>query len=69
MYVLHCMPHLVLRPLNMLCSAGNWNSYSVGPFRDIIGDLFSTIRARGLHAGLYFSLYEWYSRMGCAIAR
>ncbi|XP_062502111.1 tissue alpha-L-fucosidase-like [Corticium candelabrum] len=31
-----------------------------GPHRDIIGELTTALRAKGLHAGVYFSLYEWY---------
>lgn len=33
----------------------------LGPERDIIGDLFAAVRARGLHPAVYFSLYEWYN--------
>lgn len=38
----------------------NWNSVDVGPQRDVIGELFAACRKRGLHASLYFSLYEWF---------
>jgi len=39
----------------------NWNSKDVGPQRDIIGELFTSLRARGLYASLYFSLFEWFN--------
>lgn len=37
-----------------------WNSVDVGPKRDLVGDLTNSIKARGLHMGLYHSLREWY---------
>ncbi|XP_065844949.1 tissue alpha-L-fucosidase-like [Oscarella lobularis] len=41
-------------------TAWNWNSVDTGPHRDIIGELTTALRKRGLHAGVYFSLYDWY---------
>ena len=38
----------------------NWNSVDVGPHRDLVGDLFTSLRKQQLRAGLYFSLYEWF---------
>jgi len=38
----------------------NWNSVDIGPKRDILNDLFTALRARGLKAAMYFSLYEWF---------
>lgn len=38
----------------------NWNSYDVGPHRDLAGDLSDAVKARGLHMGFYYSLYEWF---------
>ena len=38
----------------------NWNSVDVGPKRDLVGDLTASVRAAGLHMGLYHSLREWY---------
>ncbi|MCC6589121.1 MAG: alpha-L-fucosidase [Bryobacterales bacterium] len=38
-----------------------WNAVSNGPRRDILGDLTSAVRARGLRMGYYYSLYEWYN--------
>ncbi len=38
-----------------------WNSVSVGPKRDLLGDLTNAVRARGLKMGIYYSLYEWYN--------
>jgi len=33
----------------------------VGPHRDLLAELMTAVRAAGLHAGLYFSLFEWYN--------
>ena len=38
-----------------------WNSVEIGPKRDLVGDLTTAIRAKGLKAGIYYSLYEWYN--------
>lgn len=38
----------------------NWNSVDIGPHRDIMGDLMTAFRKRGLHAGMYYSLFEFY---------
>ena len=38
-----------------------WNAVEIGPHRDLVGDLTTAIRAKGLKAGFYFSLYEWYN--------
>jgi len=38
-----------------------WNAVSTGPKRDLLGDLSRSVRARGLHMGFYYSLYEWYN--------
>ncbi len=35
----------------------------VGPQRDIIGELFLSLRDHGLHACAYYSLYEWFNRI------
>jgi alpha-L-fucosidase len=43
-----------------------WNSVSTGPRRDLLGDLAKAVRARGLHSGLYYSLYEWYNPLWLA---
>ena len=32
-----------------------------GPHRDLLGDLTSAVRAKGLKMGIYYSLYEWYN--------
>jgi alpha-L-fucosidase len=37
-----------------------WNSVDEGPYRDLVGDLTQSVRAAGLHMGLYHSLREWY---------
>jgi alpha-L-fucosidase len=39
----------------------NWNSYDVGPHRDLCGDLTKAVKNKGLHMGFYYSLYEWYN--------
>lgn len=39
----------------------NWNSVDIGPHRDLAGDLTKAVKAKGLHMGFYYSLYEWYN--------
>jgi len=41
--------------------AWNWNSVDVGPHRDLAGDLTKAVKAKGLHMGFYYSLYEWFN--------
>lgn len=38
-----------------------WNSVETGPKRDLLGELTEAVRQRGLKAGFYYSLYEWYN--------
>lgn len=38
-----------------------WNSVDVGPKRDLIADLFKAVRKTPVHAGMYYSLYEWFN--------
>jgi len=38
-----------------------WNAMTTGPHRDLLGDLFTALRKTTVHAGLYYSLYEWYN--------
>jgi len=38
-----------------------WNSVEIGPKRDLLGDLTTAVRAKGLKSGIYYSLYEWYN--------
>ena len=38
-----------------------WNAVEAGPKRDLLGDLMKAVRAKGLKAGFYYSLYEWYN--------
>jgi alpha-L-fucosidase len=39
----------------------NWNAADVGPHRDLAGDLSAAVKAKGLHMGFYYSLYEWFN--------
>jgi alpha-L-fucosidase len=38
-----------------------WNAGDVGPQRDLLGDLFKAVRKTSVHAGMYYSLYEWFN--------
>ena len=38
----------------------NWNSVDEGPKRDLLGNLSTSIKAAGIHLGLYHSLREWF---------
>ena len=38
-----------------------WNAVDVGPKRDLLGDLFKAVRKTTVHAGMYYSLYEWFN--------
>lgn len=38
----------------------NWNAVDVGPHRDLLGDLTTAVRDRGLKMGYYYSLLEWF---------
>jgi alpha-L-fucosidase len=38
-----------------------WNAVDIGPRRDVLIDLMKAGRAKGLHMGIYYSLYEWYN--------
>ena len=38
-----------------------WNAVETGPKRDLLGDLTTAVRAKGLRMGIYYSLYEWYN--------
>ncbi len=38
-----------------------WNAVETGPKRDLLGDLTTAVRSRGLRMGFYYSLYEWYN--------
>jgi alpha-L-fucosidase len=39
----------------------NWNAVDIGPHRDLAGDLSKSVKAKGLHMGFYYSLYEWFN--------
>jgi alpha-L-fucosidase len=38
-----------------------WNAVDIGPKRDVLLDLMQAGRRKGLHMGIYYSLYEWYN--------
>lgn len=38
-----------------------WNAASIGPKRDVLGDLTAAVRNAGLKMGFYYSLMEWYN--------
>jgi alpha-L-fucosidase len=38
-----------------------WNAVDVGPKRDLINELFTAVRKTPVHAGMYYSLYEWFN--------
>jgi alpha-L-fucosidase len=38
-----------------------WNAVETGPHRDLLGDLATAVRSKGLRMGAYYSLYEWYN--------
>lgn len=38
----------------------NWNSMDVGPKRDLVGDLVTALRDKGLKFGAYHSLFEFF---------
>lgn len=37
----------------------NWNAVDVGPHRDLLGDLTTAVKDKGLKMGYYYSLLEW----------
>ncbi len=38
-----------------------WNATDIGPKRDLLGDLFKAVRKTSVHAGMYYSLFEWFN--------
>lgn len=38
-----------------------WNAASIGPKRDLLGELATATREAGLKFGFYYSLYEWFN--------
>ncbi len=43
-------------------SSKNWNSVEVGAKRDLLGDLTTAVRKKGLRMGYYYSLHNWYDK-------
>jgi len=41
--------------------AWNWNAADVGPHKDLAGELTNAVKAKSLHMGFYYSLYEWFN--------
>ncbi len=39
----------------------NWNSVDIGPKRDLLGELTSAVREKGLKMGIYYSIPDWES--------
>lgn len=39
----------------------NWNSVDIGPKRDLVGELTTAVKKKGLKMGLYYSMIEWES--------
>ncbi|MGJ8680556.1 alpha-L-fucosidase, partial [Paraglaciecola sp.] len=38
-----------------------WNSVDIGPKRDLVGELSTAVKSKGLKMGLYYSMYEWHN--------
>ena len=45
---------------NRTVNRDKWNSIDRGPKRDILGELFTAGKKRGLKMGIYLSIYEWW---------
>jgi alpha-L-fucosidase len=43
-----------------------WNSVDAGPKRDLVCELSTAVRKRGLEMGFYYSLYEWFNPLWVA---
>jgi alpha-L-fucosidase len=43
-----------------------WNAVDLGPKRDLVGELSTAVRKRGLEMGFYYSLYEWFNPLWLA---
>ena len=43
-----------------------WNAVETGPKRDLVGELTTAVRKRGLEMGFYYSLYEWFNPLWLA---
>ena len=58
-YTVHLTKHhdgFTLWPSN---TSARWNAVDVGPRLDVVGAVTAAVKAAGLHAGLYHSLFEW----------
>ncbi|KAK6176151.1 hypothetical protein SNE40_014490 [Patella caerulea] len=61
-YIVHSSKHhegFGMWPTN---TSFNWNSMTVGPKKDLIGELAAAIKANtSIHYGIYHSLFEWFN--------
>ena len=39
----------------------NWNAATIGPHRDLLGDLANAVRSHNMTFGTYYSLFEWFN--------
>ncbi len=39
----------------------NWNALDVGPHQDLLGNLTTAVKSKGIKMGYYYSLLEWYN--------
>ncbi len=60
-YVVLTSKHHEGFPLWQSPQSWNWNAVDVGPHRDLLGDLTTAVRAKGLKMGYYYSLLEWFN--------
>lgn len=49
--------------------ARGWNSWDVGPKRDVVEDVARAVRAKNLTFGIYYSLYEYFHPLYVADAK
>jgi len=37
------------------------DSVHLGPRRDVLGEVFAAVREKGIHPGIYYTMYEWFN--------